>query len=48
MKGGRVMSEGAKRWHRHLMKFYREQKRENPSYKFSQAMKEAKSTYNKL
>ena len=34
-------------WQDHLMKVYREMKKKDPSIKLSQAMKEAKKSYQK-
>ena len=34
------------KWMIHLNKFYRQQLKKNPNYKYSQAMKDAKKTYN--
>ena len=32
-------------WITHLNNFYKKKKKSNPSYKYSQAMKDAKKTY---
>ena len=34
-------------WVQHVKKFYEAKKKKDPSYKYSQAMKDAKSTYKK-
>jgi len=42
--------KGAKKpsaWMEHVKAFYQEKKKEDPGYKYSQALKDAKSTYNK-
>ena len=42
--------KGAKKpsaWMEHVKAFYQEKKKEDPEYKYSQALKDAKSTYNK-
>lgn len=42
------MAKAAKTaWMIHLDKVYREEKKKNPDYKYSQAMKDAKKTYKK-
>jgi len=43
----RKLSPAAKRWHSHLMKVYRDNKKKRASYSLRQAMKEAKKTYRK-
>ena len=37
----------ASAWIQHVKSFYQKKKKEDPSYKYSQAMKEARSTYKK-
>ena len=35
------------KWTTHVMNVYKENKKNNPNYKFKDAMKDAKKTYNK-
>ena len=37
----------ASKWVEHVKAFYQKKKKSNPSYKYSQAMKDAKATYKK-
>ena len=38
----------ASKWVEHVKAFYQKKKKSNPSYKYSQAMKDAKATYKKV
>lgn len=39
--------KGGGKWMEHLKKFYAEEKKKNPNYKYKDAMKDAKKTYKK-
>jgi hypothetical protein len=41
-------SKGANPWIRHVQDYYRQRKAEDPNYKYSQAMKDAKASYKKV